>query len=65
MGGHQFPGWGNPPYAPLTGTQTIQTEAQLTANPAAVLWPTSGPDVNVWGGSQDLTPNKNGQIVAP
>ncbi len=43
----------------------VQTEAQLAANPNAVLWPTSGAAVNYWGESEDLVPNKNGQIVIP
>jgi hypothetical protein len=44
---------------------TVQTEAQLAANPDAILWPTSGPDVNVWGECSDLVPDRTGQTVVP
>lgn len=41
----------------------VQTEAALTANPEAILWPTTGPDVNRWAQCEDLTPNRAGEVV--
>jgi hypothetical protein len=43
----------------------VQTAAELAANPNAVLWPTTGTDVNKWEENTDLTPNKDGQVVIP
>jgi hypothetical protein len=47
------------------GRHYVQTESALTADPNAVLWPTTGADVNKWEENNDLTPNKNGQVVIP
>jgi hypothetical protein len=59
------------------GRPTVQTDAQLTANPTAVEWPTSGPEVNRWeentSASPDgmgrpqvtLSPDKDGQVAQP
>lgn len=70
MGGHTNPDTGNSfgRYKALEnydGRPAVQTEAQLAANPNAILWPTSGPDTNHWGECSDLTPDRTGQIVIP
>jgi len=33
--------------------------------PTAVLWSTSGSDVNRWEENSDLTPDNDGQVVIP
>jgi hypothetical protein len=43
----------------------VQTETQLAANPNAILWPTSGAQVNHWGECTNLSPDRTGQIVLP
>lgn len=69
FGGHQCPASNSGcfhVYHPLLnsdGRATVQTEADLAANPNAVLWPTSGAGVNKWEECDDLTPNRNGEIV--
>ncbi len=70
MGGHSNPDTNNSLgiYAALEnydGRAILQTEAQLTANPDGILWPTSGADANHWGECSDLTPDRTGQIVVP
>ncbi len=71
FGGHQCPS-SNPqcfyiyhPSLNQQGRPFVQTEAGLTANPNAVLWPTTGADVNKWEENSDLTPDKDGQVVIP
>lgn len=71
FGGHQCPS-SNPQcfyiYHPSDnddGRAFVQTPAELAANPNAVLWPTTGTDVNKWEENNDLTPDKDGQVVIP
>lgn len=47
------------------GRPVVETEAQLAANPNAVLWPTSGADVNRWEETGSLVPDRAGQTVLP
>ena len=47
------------------GRHFVQTDANLTADPNAVLWPTTGAGVNTWEENNDLTPDKDGQVVIP
>jgi hypothetical protein len=47
------------------GRHFVQIEADLSADPNAVLWPTTGADVNKWEENNDLTPDKDGQVVIP
>jgi hypothetical protein len=71
FGGHQCPS-SNPQcfyiYHPSDnddGRAFVQTPPELAANPNAVLWPTTGTDVNKWEENNDLTPDKDGQVVIP
>lgn len=41
----------------------VATQAQLDANPDAILWPSSGSDANYWRGCSDLSPDRTGQIA--
>lgn len=43
----------------------MQTDAALSADPNAVVWPTTGSAVNRWEENTDLSPNKDGQVVIP
>jgi hypothetical protein len=45
------------------GRAVVDTEAQLAANPNAILWPTSGVDVNRWEETGSLVPDRTGQVV--
>jgi hypothetical protein len=45
------------------GRAVVETEAQLAANPNAILWPTSGVDVNRWEETGSLVPDRTGQVV--
>ncbi len=70
MGGHTNPDTNNSfgRYKALENYESrpiLQTEAQLAANPNAILWPTSGPDANHWGECSYLTPDRSGQVVVP
>lgn len=47
------------------GRPTLQTEAQLQANPLGILWPTTGADANYWEETAPLSPNRDGLIVLP
>ena len=53
-------------YMPFTnedGRALVDTVAQQEANPLAVVWPTSGGDVNRWYGCSDLSPDRSGTIA--
>lgn len=66
MGGHTDPAVIGR-YAALNdvdGRGIVNTEAALAANPNAILWPTTGPDVNRWDECSDLVPDLTGQIIA-
>jgi len=70
MGGHSNPDTNGSLgiYAALENYDNrpiVQDEAGLTANPLAILWPTSGANANHWGECSDLVPDKTGQIVLP
>lgn len=71
FGGHQCPSSNSQCfsiYHPVLNDDRrhfVQTEAELKADPNAVLWPTTGSAVNKWAESSDLSPNKDGQVVMP
>jgi hypothetical protein len=41
----------------------VHTAAAQASNPSSVLWPSTGPDINVWAVEQSLSPNRSGQLV--
>ena len=47
------------------GRALVGTAAAQTADPNAILWPTSGADVSYWDECADLVPDRTGQIVFP
>lgn len=65
FGGHTNPAFAR--YATFNNSQgqpVVETAAELSANPEAVLWPTTGQDVNTWSECSDLIPDRTGQVVA-
>jgi hypothetical protein len=71
FGGHQCPSSNSQcfsiyhPALNDDGRHFVQTTASLTTDPNAVVWPTTGSDVNKWEENTDLSPNKDGQVVIP
>jgi hypothetical protein len=67
MGGHTDPNVGGRYWAlnDVQGRGTVENEAALSANPNAILWPTSGADRNTWDECSDLSPDRTGQTVVP
>lgn len=67
MGGHTNVGvFGR--YAPLQNNDSrdlVDDDAAQALDPDAILWPSSGADVNTWDECSDLTPDNTGDAIIP
>ena len=67
MGGHTEPAYAR--YSPLNNADypnraIVTTQAAQDADPEAILWPATGPDVNTWDECSDLTPDNTGVVIS-